>query len=801
MTGLFRATGLALMLAAVPLSAQFHRDEVPDRAGDGVRKHYLLRREQPLREAERLELARRGIEVIQPVGGNDYVVRGGSAALTATGLREIEPASKIAPSARRELSALRATAKLRIVFHGDVLFENAREIIRSAGATLSEPLVTGFGVLRSLDVLVPHNASERLALEDEVFQIHGLRRVIAPDNATAASLSSVTPLYTAPYDLSGRDVNVSMWDCGVAQADHREFVGRMTLHDPGSALQHPTHVAGTVGASGLNAPAKGMAPQVTMHQFALPECVGGGNGRPFLEAKDEFFSTLGIDVDNNSWSYVVGWFLGSDGQWTFYNNQGEFGLYDFDSAAIDHITRERGTLMVFSAGNDADDTGPSSAPFAHKHPDDDTTWCVSSDGSGSDCGTACGRCELARHPVDGPFPSTGVLATTKNVLAVGAVQGSRLIADFSSRGPTRDGRIKPDVVAKGTQVFSTLSGNGYGTSQGTSMSTPVVTGISALLLEQWRRTMGGSDPRPQMLRALIIHGTEDVGNPGPDYTFGFGLVNAQNSVDVVRADNNTGSRIRSGVVAQGARFQIPMTVSAGSNVRLTMVWDDPEGIPLAQVSLVNDLDMRLIGPSGAVTLPHVLDPVNRAAPAVTGTNVRDTIEMIELANAPAGVYTLEVNGTRVSSPDGQTFALIGSGQFGTPTAGCTDPYEPNDSEAAVYGPLVRNSKLTAKTCTETDVDFYQVIANESGPVDITVEATSTPLRATLTGGPVPLSVDIAPGQKAVMQSAAGGGEGQPIASVSFIIRIQSIGAPGSNPEYTVTPNFGFTGARRRGTGR
>jgi hypothetical protein len=62
-------------------------------------------------------------------------------------------------------------------------------------------------------------------------------------------------------------------------------------------------------------------------------------------------------------------------------------------------------------------------------------------------------------------------------------------------------------------------------------------------------------------------------------------------------------------------------------------------------------------------------------------------------------------------------------------------------------------------------------------------------------------VDIAPGQKAVMQSAAGGGEGQPIAPVSFIIRIQSIGAPGSNPEYTVTPNFGFTGARRRGTGR
>jgi hypothetical protein len=801
MTGLFRATGLALVLAVAPLSAQFHRDQISDRASDRVKKHYLLRREQPLREAERLDLARRGVEVVQPVGGNDYVVRGSSAAASAAGLREIEPSSKIAPSARRELSSLRAATKLRIVFHRDVPFEEARKIVHSAGATLASPLVTDFGVLRSLDVLVPENAPERLASEDEVFQIHGLRRVIAPDNTTAAALSSVTPLYTAPYDLSGRDVNVSMWDCGVAQADHREFAGRMTLHDPGSAAQHPTHVAGTVGASGLNAPAKGMAPQVTMHQFALPECVGGGNGRPFLEAKDEFFSTLEIDIDNNSWSYVVGWFLGSDGQWTFYNNQAEFGLYDFDSAAIDHITRERGTLMVFSAGNDADDVGPSSAPFAHKHGDDDTTWCVSSDGSGNDCGTGCGRCELARHPVDGPFPSTGVLATTKNVLTVGAVQGTRLIADFSSRGPTRDGRIKPDVVAKGTQVFSTLPSNGYGTSQGTSMSTPVVSGISALLLEQWRRTMGGSDPRPQMLRALIIHGTEDVGNPGPDYTFGFGLVNAKNSIDIVRTDNNTGSSIRSGLVTQGAKFQIPMTVSAGSNVRVTMVWDDPEGIPLAQVSLVNDLDVKLIGPSGVVTLPYVLDPVNRTAPAVPGTNARDTIEMIELSNAPAGVYTLEVTGTRVTSPEGQTFAIVGSGQFGTPTAGCTDPYEPNDSEPALYGPLVRNSKLTAKTCTETDVDFYQVVANESGPVAVSIQATGTPLRATLTGGPLPVSVDVVPGQRAVIQSTAGSGQGQPINPVSFVLRIQPIGAPGSNPEYTITPDFGFSGARRRGAGQ
>ena len=223
----------------------------------------------------------------------------------------------------------------------------------------------------------------------------------------------------------------------------------------------------------------------------------------------------------------------------------------------------------------------------------------------------------------------------------------------------------------------------------------------------------------------------------------------------------------------------------------------PAQPPEPQIALVNDLDLRLLGPGGEVTLPFVLDVNNIEAVATRGTNHVDNIEQIVLANAPAGVYSVEVAGTRVTGGS-QTFTLVGSGQFGTPVQTCTDVYEPNESEAASFGPLTRNEEITARTCSAQDVDFYRILANETGPVSVVVRATDTAIRATLTGGPSPVTVDVQPGQTATLTTSLGAGAGAPAADTTFLLRVASISAPGNGATYTVKPSFGFSAGRRRG---
>src|SRR4029077_19361571 len=88
--------------------------------------------------------------------------------------------------------------------------------------------------------------------------------------------------------------------------------------------------------------------------------------------------------------------------------------------------------------------------------------------------------------------------------------------------------------------FSTFPNNSYATEQGTSMSTPVVTGIAGLLTQQYRRTFGRT-PSAAILKTLLIAGADDVGPAGPDFTYGFGLADAKASVDLILADGGNGS--------------------------------------------------------------------------------------------------------------------------------------------------------------------------------------------------------------------------------------------------------------------
>jgi hypothetical protein len=173
---------------------------------------------------------------------------------------------KIHSSAYREAARGRAWAAVRIYFRGGVTFEDARSAILSSGGALSDVFATEFAPMRFVSAKIPPYALTTLAGDDRVLFIAGPRHFqLKADNATSAAVSHVTEVQAAPYGLTGKGVAVSLFELAAGQASHIEFGGRLNvLASGGSEVQHATHVAGTIGASGVRPDAKGMAPAATL---------------------------------------------------------------------------------------------------------------------------------------------------------------------------------------------------------------------------------------------------------------------------------------------------------------------------------------------------------------------------------------------------------------------------------------------------------------------------------------------------------------------------------------------------------
>jgi subtilisin-like proprotein convertase family protein len=783
-------------------------------------RHYVLEAQHALRpyELQRLEAA--GCEVQKVVGEARYVVRIDKATTLQEddplfrALRSFDPASKIAPGVQSRQAPLEPLAELNVLFHDDVTFDAAAALVLSLGGRLDHPLRTSFELPRRLHIQLPKDALGVLAADEAVYAVFGRSPRTKVDNAGAAIISNVVPLYSAPYSLSGDGVTVTVFDIGRAQADHREFGGRVTAHGSSAISEHPTHVSGTIGATGLDTGAKGMAPNVTIHQFDIND-----NSGDYLNAKETNDGSLHASVDSNSWGYILGWdFPATSSDWVWTENEILFGGYTFESAALDHLTRANGTLMAHSAGNDAANGGPGVAPFKHLHVNNqgdavkNVLWCydVSNVSTTNDCPASftamgCNKCEAVKHPANGPFGSLGLLAGAKDIITVGAVDNTLAhnIASFSSRGPTRDSRVKPDVVAKGVNVYSTIPTNAYAAKSGTSMATPVVSGISALMVEQWRKSFPGTNPSPVMLKTLLIQGAQDLGNPGPDYQYGFGLANAQASVDLIRADAaSPGSRFRVASVATGAKVEFPFTLTAGQNVRVTLGWSDPENVlgadELAGRTLIDDLDLTLIAPNGATVMPYVLDGSNPNTNATRGRNNVDNTEQVEIGNAPGGDWKIVVTGTSVDAKyTPQEFVIASSAVLMGGNSGCSDMFEPNDASDSAFGYLSSGESVTGKTCSATDADFFKILVTRSGTVSATVTATDTPLKVTLTGGSVNQQITIAAGATGTVSGSIGSGTGQVITPTPFVVKIEPNGTVGANASYTLKTTFSSSTVRRR----
>lgn len=173
------------------------------------------------------------------------------------------------------------------------------------------------------------------------------------------------------------------------------------------------------------------------------------------------------------------------------------------------------------------------------------------------------------------------------------------------------------------------------------------------------------------LKGLVCHTAFDAGNPGPDYIYGWGLLDMSKAAQAI-TDNGTKSLVSEKTLAQG-QTQTYNVISSGSGpLRATIAWTDPAGtvtstgvINNRTPKLVNDLDIRVS--TGSTTFsPWVLDYSNPSANATTGDNIRDNVEQVYIANTVPGTsYTITVTHKGTLTNGSQPYSLIVTGVGGS----------------------------------------------------------------------------------------------------------------------------------------
>ncbi len=234
---------------------------------------------------------------------------------------------------------------------------------------------------------------------------------------------------------------------------------------------------------------------------------------------------------------------------------------------------------------------------------------------------------------------TGGYKAAKNAIATGNLDYKDLINSSSSRGPSADGRIKPDICAKGTNVQSTLLNNTYGPNTGTSMSSPGAAGCFAQLIEAYRSMNAGADPKLALLKGIVLNTADDLGNAGPDYVYGWGRINVWGAYNAMKDQ-----RYLSSTISQGGNNSHIITVPANTSaIKVMVYWADPAATAGVTKALINDLDIVLAGSSQNYS-PWELDFSSPATAATKGTDRDNNMEQVVVAAPPAGTYTLNVNG-------------------------------------------------------------------------------------------------------------------------------------------------------------
>lgn len=436
-----------------------------------------------------------------------------------------------------------------------------------------------------IQVVVKPSELRRVAALTDVQFVQPKEAPAEPENLIGTKnhrANAIRVPYLGGRNYRGTGVTVGHGDDGDIQP-HIDYKGRILANFGGpSQGNHGDHVAGTIfGAGNLNPDGEGQAPGASLVYYDYPAN---------LNSVDNHYTLYGVRVTASSYSN------GCNAGYTAFTQQ-------MDQDIIDNYH----LMHVFSAGN----SGTSNCNY----------------GAGAGWGNI-----------------TGGQKQGKNVIAVANLQANDAIAGSSSRGPAHDGRIKPDVAALGTNVFSCSSPNGYATMTGTSMACPGTAGVLAQLYDAYRQTHGGQDPHGGLMKAILMNTADDLGQPGPDFIHGYGRMNALRAAKSIEQNHFTKDSL-----SAGETDTVRVTVPAGTQaVRIMLHWTDPAATVNAGRALVNNLN-GVLKQGTATWLPWVLNPTPTAtalnSPAVRAVDSLNTAEQFEVLNPTPGDFDLIVNGT------------------------------------------------------------------------------------------------------------------------------------------------------------
>uniref|UniRef100_UPI0040486127 S8 family peptidase n=4 Tax=Roseivirga sp. TaxID=1964215 RepID=UPI0040486127 len=229
---------------------------------------------------------------------------------------------------------------------------------------------------------------------------------------------------------------------------------------------------------------------------------------------------------------------------------------------------------------------------------------------------------------------SGSFKMAKNIMLVGATNQFGQLDVRSSRGPAYDGRIKPEIIAYGAT--------------GTSDAAALVSG-TAILLSELFENKNGKLPSSAQLKAFLIASANSLSEEKVSFESGFGALNAKGAIEVVDNANWIEGTIISN---ETLSFDISIPENT-SSVRFAMVWNDPAGEINQSLSLVNNLDLKVIELASTTEWqPWVLDAstdINSLRkPAVRGFDNLNNVELITISEPASGDYQIEVDAANLS---------------------------------------------------------------------------------------------------------------------------------------------------------
>ena len=424
--------------------------------------------------------------------------------------------------------------------------------------------------------------------------------------------------------LKGNGIGIGVWDFGAA-GNHVDLdvsvenIENTFFNATGS--QHTSLVSGAIAGRGvLRQDIMGVAPEskVYVHNFF----------GDIINEMRTLYSSKTVRVTNHS--YNVG------------NNFQCFVPYAYDavSSLLDDYVREKPDMVnVYAAGNSA---------------------------------------SLCAYDYSTIVPG---FQYAKNIITVGYLQNDETLYPGSARGPTNDGRLRPEIMAKGASTFTptatgiVLTGlnQNYTQGFGSSFAAPQVAGIVGLIQEA---ALNSSNPYPSasLVKAILCNTAKDLGNAGPDYSNGFGRVDAFKAITAYQNDFYVEDDI-----SDGSEKSFNINVPSGTaQLKVTLCWSDPATLLPATKILTNDLDLTVVKGSDT-TLPWILNPGSPAALAIRGRDSLNNIEQVTLDVPGPGSYSVIVKGYDI--PDGpQDFSI--SYYFESEGAQITYP---NGAEVVVAG--------------------------------------------------------------------------------------------------------------------